>query len=160
MDHSLAREAMFYAGRLGMNDGNFAFVMFALDLDVVRTNSKSPSRWFMGQYGPETEVADDATREAFDSVLLLATKVPDSVEYATFSNEVKRGTSGSPFFSDVYQGFTKSPSGNTSNFDLEVCWCKTHEIFDLGQNDPSPIIPSASRSSRHFIVHRKCVCFE
>ena len=98
MNYILACQAINYAGKLGLNDSSFAFIMFDLDLDLTSDTKKNLSvTW-----------GDDWDQEAFQSALLLSVNNNVSAEYLAFVEDMKRKSSGPPFFNLVSQGYTVS----------------------------------------------------
>ena len=91
---------------LGLNDGRFAFVMFDLDLDITGNKKKNLTVTF----------GKDWSEEAFQSALLLSVNNKVSAEYLTFNEDVKRRSSGSPFFYSVNPGLTVSENPSEVSF--------------------------------------------
>ena len=79
MDYSLACQTLNYAGKLGLNDGRFAFIMFHLDFDPTGNKRKNLS----GLFQKDWDVA------AFQSALVLAVDNKVNAEYLTFMDNVK-----------------------------------------------------------------------
>lgn len=90
MDYSLACQTLNYAGKLGLNDGRFAFIMFYLDFDPTGKATKNLS----GLFQKDWDVA------AFQSALVLAVDNKVNAEYLTFMDNVKTNSksSGPPVF--------------------------------------------------------------
>lgn len=100
MNYALACQAMNYAGKLGLNDGRFAFIMFDLDLDLTGSTKKNLSvTW-----------EEDWNEEAFQSALLLSVNNKVNAEYLAFSDNVKRKNAGPPFHYPMNPGYTVSVS--------------------------------------------------
>ena len=91
MDYSLACQTLNYAGKLGLNDGRFAFIMFHLDFDLTGNTRKNLS----GLFQKDWDVA------AFQSALVLVVNNKVNAEYLTFMDDVKTKSSGPPFFYPV-----------------------------------------------------------
>ena len=93
MDYSLACQTLNYAGKLGLNDGRFAFIMFHLDFDPTGSKRKNLSVLFQKDW----DVA------AFQSALVLAVDNKVNAEYLTFMDNVKKNSksSGPPFIYPV-----------------------------------------------------------
>ena len=93
MDYSLACQTLNYAGKLGLNDGRFAFIMFHLDFDPTGNKRKNLS----GLFQKDWDVA------AFQSALVLAVDNKVNAEYLTFMDNVKKNSksSGPPFIYPV-----------------------------------------------------------
>lgn len=93
MDYSLACQTLNYAGKLGLNDGRFAFIMFHLDFDPTGNKRKNLSVLFQKDW----DVA------AFQSALVLAVDDKVNAEYLTFMDNVKKNSrsSGPPFIYPV-----------------------------------------------------------
>ena len=93
MDYSLACQTLNYAGKLGLNDGRFAFIMFDLDFDPTGNKRKTLSGLFQKNW----DVA------AFQSALVLAVDNKVNAEYLTFMDNVKTNSksSGPPFIYPV-----------------------------------------------------------
>ena len=91
MDYSLACRTLNYAGKLGLNDGRFAFIMFHLDFDLTGNTRKNLS----GLFQKDWDVA------AFQSALVLSVDNKVNAEYLTFLDDVKTKSSRPPFFYPV-----------------------------------------------------------
>jgi len=93
MDYSLACQTLNYAGKLGLNDGRFAFIMFDLDFDPTGNKRKTLSGLFQKNW----DVA------AFQSALVLAVDNKVNAEYLTFMDNVETNSksSGPPFIYPV-----------------------------------------------------------
>ena len=101
MNYAYANQALNYAGKLGLNDGRFAFIMFDLDLDLVGNNKKNLSL----TWGSDPE---NSTRKAFQTVLLISVNNNVSDEYLAFVDDMKKRNPDSPFYSPVNPGYTVS----------------------------------------------------
>ena len=88
MNYSLACRAINHAGKLGLNDGRFAFIMLDLDFDLTGNRRKNVSAFFK----------QDWNESAFQSALLLAVDNKVNAEYLAFIEDLKTKSSGSPFY--------------------------------------------------------------
>ncbi|XP_068673835.1 atrial natriuretic peptide receptor 1-like isoform X3 [Montipora foliosa] len=88
MNYSLACWAINYAGKLGLNDGRFAFIMLDLDFDLTGNRRKNVSAFFK----------QDWYESAFQSALLLAVDNKVNAEYLAFIEDLKTKSSGPPFY--------------------------------------------------------------
>ena len=105
MDCALARRVIAYAGTVGLNDGRFAFVMFALDLDVMGTSRRNLSLLFEKGYEIQSE-------EAFESTLLISINNKVTSDYLEFVEDVKLKYLGPPFNGSVHPGHAVSLDPN------------------------------------------------
>ena len=97
MDYAYARQALNYAGKIGLNDGRFAFIMFELDLDL--TGNK------MGNLSKSWESdSKNTTGTVFESALLISLNNNVSKEYLAFADDVKKKSSKFPFDSPASSG--------------------------------------------------------
>lgn len=94
MNYALGCQAINHAGKIGLNNGRFAFIMFDLDLDVDGIKAKNLSITFQ----------KDWNEEAFHSALLLSVNNKVSAEYLSFIEDVKMQSSGPPFYYPVNSG--------------------------------------------------------
>lgn len=112
----LVREGLYYASKLGMNNGDYAFIAFHLDpLKVQKYLNKDPQLWFLGLYKDTVEMDENERREfynAYRSMLLLVSNIQQIAKYDKFVVEMKHRMSDPPFCSNVYKGFRKF--GNTT----------------------------------------------
>lgn len=100
MNYAYALQAMNYAAKLGLVDGHFAFIMFDLELDLTGNTKKNLS--FAWQKDQKNRA------KAFQSSLLISVNNNVSTEYLSFIGDVKKESSGSPFYSPVQQGYMVS----------------------------------------------------
>ena len=100
MNYAYALQAMNYVAELGLNDGRFAFMIFDLELDPAGNTKKNLS--LAQGKDPENRTL------AFQSALLISVNNNISTEYLTFIEDVKKKSSGFPFYSLVQQGYTVS----------------------------------------------------
>ena len=101
MRYAYALQALNFAAKLGLNDGNFAFILFDLDLDLVGNTKKNIAmRW--------GEDPENRTALAFQSALLISVNNSVSTEYLNFIEDVKKKSASSPFYTTVHPGNTVS----------------------------------------------------
>lgn len=110
MARRLVREGMYYASKLGMNNGDYAFIAFQLNPNDVQRFIKQPELWFYGEY-PTTNTLDEREQKelynAYRSMLLLVFNTRQIDKYDKFVVEMKHRMSDPPFCSDVYKGVIK-----------------------------------------------------
>lgn len=102
-EYNLAFESLDVAGSLGMNDGRFVFILFELDPIQAWNKTKTPSNWFVGKFGNSSP----ATKQVFQSSLLLSVQSNISTDYNQFVEDLKQKTQESQFYSNVYQNNSK-----------------------------------------------------
>ena len=109
MEGRLVREGMYYASKLGMNNGDYAFIAFELDQVLVERYVDSPEKWFRGRF-PATKTLNDEEKKEFNkaykSMLVMVSNIQQIGKYNNFTTEMKHRMSQPPFCSDVYDGFT------------------------------------------------------
>lgn len=108
VDRRLVREGMYYASKLGMNNGDYAFIAFELDPVLVERYIESPDKWFRGQYKPTKTLSDKEEKEfnkAYKSMLVMVSNIQQIGKYNNFTTEMKHRMSQPPFCSDTYLGF-------------------------------------------------------
>ena len=95
------------AREVGLTDGDYAFIMFALDHDEMLRNKEFPSSWFT----LPTDTADPYFRckfqDAFEPVLLIALNVNENKEgtFKQFQRAVQKRSPEKPFpSSTIYEG--------------------------------------------------------
>ena len=123
MERRLIREGMYYASKLGMNNGDYAFIAFQLNPLSVQSFFKQPELWFIGEFKATRDLSKDEEREfydAFKSVLLLVVNTQQIDKYNTFVNEVKHKMSDPPFCSQAYVGSTKVGNYTIKHFNRKV----------------------------------------
>ena len=124
MSSRLVREGMYYASKLGMNNGDYAFIAFQLDPFIVQRFVQLPVLWFYGQFPETRELNKDEKKEfynAFKSVLLLVFNTQQIDNYYTFVDEMKHKMSDPPFCSKEYVGTSILPGNVTfRNFHKKV----------------------------------------
>ena len=123
MERRLIREGMYYASKLGMNNGDYAFIAFQLDPLSVQRFFRRPKLWFIGEFKATMDLNKDEEREfydAFKSVLLLAVNTQQINKYYTFVNEVKHKMSDPPFYSKTYVGSRTVRNFTFYNFNRTV----------------------------------------
>ena len=103
MRYAYALQALKFAAKLGLNDGNFAFILFDLDLDLAGNTTKNITL----TWGEDPE---NRTALAFQSALLISVNNSVSKEYLTFIEDVKKKRASSPFYTNtnVNPGYTVS----------------------------------------------------
>ena len=120
MKYKLAREVVYFAGEIGMNNGDYAFIVFELSTDEVKLNQKEQLKWFKGNYVNTTNVTA-SFKQAFESVLVMAVNVFRSKVYEEFNYNLKIKASEEPFYSNSYRGYIRMPWGELRNkFDTPV----------------------------------------
>lgn len=110
MEQRLVREAMYYASKLGMNNGDYAFISFVLDPVLVQRYAAKPSLLFDGMYASTLtdSLSEQEKKEFYDaykSMLLMVFNTLKIEEYENFTIEMKHRISEPPFCSDVYKGY-------------------------------------------------------
>jgi len=108
MERRLVREGMYYASKLGMNNGDYAFIAFELDPVLVERYVGSPEKWFRGQYQATKTLNDEEKKEfnkAYKSMLVMVSNIQQIGKYNNFTTEMKHRMSQPPFCSDAYVGF-------------------------------------------------------
>lgn len=110
MEQRLVREAMYYASKLGMNNGDYAFISFVLDPVLVQRYAAKPSLLFDGVYASTLtdSLSEQEKKEFYDaykSMLLMVFNTLKIEEYENFTIEMKHRISEPPFCSDVYKGY-------------------------------------------------------
>ena len=108
VERLLVREGMYYASKLGMNNGDYAFITFELDPVLVERYLESPEKWFRGQYVPTKTLNDKEEEEfnkAYKSMLVMVFNIQQIEKYDNFTMEMKLRMSQPPFCSDSYVGF-------------------------------------------------------
>ena len=123
MDARLAREGMYYTSKLGMNNGDYAFIMFQLDPLSVEKYVARPQLWFSGGYKMTRNLNVEEEKEfykMYKSVLLLAFNTKRIDKYNKFADEMKRKMSEPPFCSDAYTGTRKFGNYTIYNFNRTV----------------------------------------
>ena len=113
------REGMYYASKLGMNNGDYAFISFELDPVLVERYLQSPEKWFRGQYKPTKTLNDEEKKEfnkAYKSMLVMVSNIQQIGKYNNFTTEMKHRMSQPPFCSDTYVGFYTHRNVSFSNF--------------------------------------------
>ena len=125
MEQRLVREAMYYASKLGMNNGDYAFISFELDPVLVQRYAAKPGLLFDGKY-PSTwmkSLSDQEKKEFYDaykSMLLMVFNTLKIEEYENFTVEMKHKMSEPPFCSDAYKGHEMIGDFPYPNFDRRV----------------------------------------
>jgi hypothetical protein len=72
IDHELAREAMVLADDLGMNNGDYAFILFRIDIEQILFSLKFPQLTpFQGRY-KETRNFTEGVRKSFQNALTIS----------------------------------------------------------------------------------------
>ena len=72
MDHELAREAMFLADDLGMNNGDFAFILFRIDTEQILFSLRFPFlNPFRGRFR-ETRILSEGASKSFQNALTIS----------------------------------------------------------------------------------------
>ena len=115
MARRLVREGMYYASKLGMNNGDYAFIAFQLNPNNVQRFIEQPELWFNGEYTTTNNLDESEQKElynAYRSMLLLVFNTQQIGKYDKFVVEMKHRMSEPPFCSNVYKGFRKF--GNTT----------------------------------------------
>ena len=116
---STAREAMYYGGQLGMNDGTYAFIMLELNIDSAVRKLAHQSDWFRGDY-IETTTLSEASKELYHSVLLMNVNPNRGKGYDQFVYDLKVAMSKAPFYSQEYVGYTVRRNRTYYNFNKKV----------------------------------------
>lgn len=102
MRYAYALQALSFASKLGLNDGNFAFILFDLDLNFAENTKKNITL----TWGEDPE---NQTALAFQSALLISVNNNVSTEYLTFIEDVKKKSASFPFYPTVHRaGYTVS----------------------------------------------------
>lgn len=107
MDRRLVREGMYYASKLGMNNGDYAFIAFELDPVLVERYVGRPNQWFRGQFQATENLNDEEKKEfykAYKSMLIMVSNIQQIGKYNNFTIEMKHRMSQPPFCSDAYVG--------------------------------------------------------
>jgi len=108
MERRLVREGMYYASKLGMNNGDYAFIAFELDPVLVQRYVGSPDKFFSGQFKATKTLNDEEKKEfdkAYKSMLVMTSNIQQIGKYNNFTIEMKHRMSQPPFCSDAYDGF-------------------------------------------------------
>jgi hypothetical protein len=72
MDHELSREAMFLADDLGMNHGDFVFILFRFDIEQILLSLQFPIlNPFVGRFS-ETRVLTEGASKSFQNALTIS----------------------------------------------------------------------------------------
>ncbi len=100
--YSIAREAILVASQQGMTDGDYAFVIVKKDVDEVSTKMEKPFKWFVSHW-KSTLNATEEVKKAFESVLILAPKLP-TPSFQDFVDRLRKTMAGPPFYSKAYRG--------------------------------------------------------
>lgn len=128
MDRRLVREGMYYASKLGMNNGDYAFIAFELDPVLVQRYVSRPSEWFRGLFPATKQLSEEEEKEfykTYKSMLVMVFNVERIGQYNNFTNVMKHRMSKPPFCSDAYVGFTKFGNFSVPKFDRAVSICKS-----------------------------------
>lgn len=123
MERRLVREGMYYASKLGMNNGDYAFIAFELDPVLVQRYVGSPDKWFSGQFKATKTLNDEEKKEfdkAYKSMLVMTSNIQQIGKYNNFTIEMKHRMSQPPFCSDAYVGFNTFNNISISKFIREV----------------------------------------
>ena len=88
----------------GMINGDYVFIMFQLDQNQIKMYSNHQFKWFFSSHTSTVNRRNDVIK-AFEAAFVLAIKVPSSHNFTHFQREIKRRSSLSPFYSDVYEGY-------------------------------------------------------
>jgi len=114
---------MYYASKLGMNNGDYAFISFELDQVLVERYEESPEKWFGGRF-PATKTLNDEEKKEFNkaykSMLVMVSNIQQIGKYNNFTIEMKHRMSQPPFCSDVYVGFNTFNNISISKFERDV----------------------------------------
>ena len=117
------REGMYYASKLGMNNGDYAFIAFELDPVLVQRYVERPSKWFHGLFPATNQFSAEEEKEfykSYKSVLVMVFNVQRIGQYNNFTDKMKQRMSKPPFCSDAYVGYTKIGNYNISKFKRAV----------------------------------------
>jgi len=123
MARRLVREGMYYASKLGMSNGEYAFIAFQLDPFDLQRYVKSPERWFFGQFKATKDLDKEEKKEfynAYRSMLLLVFNTQQIEKYNKFVDQMKHRMSEPPFCSNVYKGTVTFKNSTIFKFNRTV----------------------------------------
>lgn len=114
-----AREMLLPAREVGLTNGDYAFIMLALNHDDVLKNKELPSFWFTLPTDTNDSYFRCKFQEAFEPVLLIALNVNENKEgtFKQFQRAVQKRSPEKPFpNSTIYEGhFFNDPTLPLSN---------------------------------------------
>ena len=119
----LVMEGMYHVSKLGMNNGDYAFIAFELTASFLRLLIKEPSAWFLVQYSTETKLNDNERKELYKackSMLILVINIQKIDKYDKFVVQMKRRMSDPPFCSRGYEGTQIVQNRTVYNFNRLV----------------------------------------
>jgi len=134
MKYSLAREIIFYASELGMNNGDYVFIMFELSVNEVDLKIKDPYKWFNGKF-TATNNQTENFQQMFQNVLIMTVNVQGSKELESFNYQMKIKASQAPFYSGVYTGNVTMPWGEVIDY-FKIPVCKKFANFTISLELP------------------------
>ena len=81
------------------------FVSVPLNRLTVKTNVLYPMKWFYSTFVGYTPERENITKKSFKKLLVVADAPhQDTAQYKEFQKELKKKASGSPWFSNAFQG--------------------------------------------------------
>ena len=152
MEQRLVREGMYYASKLGMNNGDYAFIAFELDPVLVQRTAAKPALWFRGVFPGTKSLSKQEEKdfyETYKSMLLMVFNTQQIAKYEKFTVAMKHKMSEPPFCSDVYQGHTTFGNLSILNFIRAVCNSTIVERQTI-------MLRRAENMRRHW--HKETVC--
>ena len=133
MARRLVREGMYYASKLGMNNGDYAFIAFQLNPFDVQRYVEKPELWFYGEFKATRELDNEEKKEfqnAYRSMLLLVTNTQQIDKYYKFVKEMKQKMSEPPFCSNAYKGSLTVGNYTFYNINKTVSVCYVEFVDD------------------------------
>ncbi|KAK2571574.1 Resact receptor [Acropora cervicornis] len=118
MAQRLIVEGMYHISKLGMNNGDYAFIAFQLTPSFLRILIEKPSVWFLDLYS-KTESNDKERKglyKAFKSMLILVFNIHKIDKYDKFVLQMKRRMSDPPFCGRTYEGTQIQQNKTAYNF--------------------------------------------
>lgn len=116
-----ARNTLVPARELGLNEGDYAFIMFELNHDEVLHHKEYPSSWFTMATDPNDPYFRCKFQQTFESVLMIALNVKENKEgaFKKFQRAVVKRSPEKPFpNSTIYEGHVfgdpNQPLANTT----------------------------------------------
>ena len=122
MAQRLIVEGMYHISKLGMNNGDYAFIAFQLTPSFLRILIEKPSVWFLDLYS-KTESNDKERKglyKAFKSMLILVFNIHKIDKYDKFVLQMKRRMSDPPFCGRTYEGTQIQQNKTAYNFNRSV----------------------------------------
>ena len=122
MAHRLVVEGMYHIAKLGMNNGDYAFIAFQLKPSFLRILIQKPSVWFLDEYS-KTKLNDKERTELYKackSMLILVFNIHKIDKYDKFVVQMKRRMSDPPFCGRKYEGTQIQQNRTVYNFNRSV----------------------------------------